>query len=230
MTGERRPGVIEVRRAPWRYVGHNTSRSSLRWRARHSDLIKCQIAKLHPCHQRAFCRPSPSRGTVERTARTRLLLGGAAPCVRAEGANPPRVRGDAPKLMGLQHRPRLSFPATAAISCHSVDPSARGPSPAAPRFGLWSALLALAFGNAHVDALAAVRYRNGGFDGSGQTARSGAAAAIPGSGRTELEVKRQAGEIGEGSVHRVGRVVQRKYFDPPELGEGKYPGPKLGAA
>ena len=38
----------------------------------------------------------------------------------------------------------------------------------------------------------------------------------------ELEVKRQAGEIGEGSVHRVGRVVQRKYFAPPELGELKY--------
>ena len=38
----------------------------------------------------------------------------------------------------------------------------------------------------------------------------------------ELEAKRQAGEIGEGSVHRVGRVVQRKYFDPPQLGELKY--------
>jgi hypothetical protein len=38
----------------------------------------------------------------------------------------------------------------------------------------------------------------------------------------ELEVKRQAGEIGEGSVHRVGRDVQRKYFDPPQLGESKY--------
>jgi hypothetical protein len=27
----------------------------------------------------------------------------------------------------------------------------------------------------------------------------------------ELEAKRQAGEIGEGSVHRVGRVVQRRF-------------------
>jgi hypothetical protein len=33
----------------------------------------------------------------------------------------------------------------------------------------------------------------------------------------EFEVKRQAGEIGEGAVHRVGRVVQRRYFDPPQL-------------
>ena len=33
----------------------------------------------------------------------------------------------------------------------------------------------------------------------------------------ELEAKRQAGEIGEGAVHRVARLVQRKYFDPPEL-------------
>jgi hypothetical protein len=33
----------------------------------------------------------------------------------------------------------------------------------------------------------------------------------------ELEAKRQAGEIGEGAVHRVGRVVQRRFFDPPEL-------------
>ena len=31
--------------------------------------------------------------------------------------------------------------------------------------------------------------------------------------------------IGEGSVHRVGRVVQRRFFDPPELGEGKYARP-----
>ena len=28
----------------------------------------------------------------------------------------------------------------------------------------------------------------------------------------ELEVKRQAGEIGEGSVHRLARSIQRKYF------------------
>jgi hypothetical protein len=41
----------------------------------------------------------------------------------------------------------------------------------------------------------------------------------------ELEAKRQGGEIGEGSVHRVGRVVQRRFFDPPELGEGKYARP-----
>jgi hypothetical protein len=33
----------------------------------------------------------------------------------------------------------------------------------------------------------------------------------------ELEVKRQAGEIGEGSVHRVARTVQRRFFDPPQL-------------
>ena len=32
----------------------------------------------------------------------------------------------------------------------------------------------------------------------------------------ELEAKRQAGEVGEGLVHRVGRVVQRKYWDPPQ--------------
>jgi hypothetical protein len=39
---------------------------------------------------------------------------------------------------------------------------------------------------------------------------------------TELEVKRQAGEIGEGLVHRVARTVQRRFFDPPQLGESKY--------
>ena len=38
----------------------------------------------------------------------------------------------------------------------------------------------------------------------------------------ELEVKRQAGEIGEGAVHRVARTVQRRFFDPPVLGESKY--------
>ena len=27
---------------------------------------------------------------------------------------------------------------------------------------------------------------------------------------------------GPGQVHRVGRVVQRRFFDPPELGESKY--------
>jgi hypothetical protein len=40
--------------------------------------------------------------------------------------------------------------------------------------------------------------------------------------RPSLEAKRQAGEIGEGSVHRVGRAVQRRFFDPPEIGESKY--------
>jgi hypothetical protein len=39
---------------------------------------------------------------------------------------------------------------------------------------------------------------------------------------TELEAKRQAGEIGEGSVHRAARTVQRRFFDPPQLGESKY--------
>jgi hypothetical protein len=38
----------------------------------------------------------------------------------------------------------------------------------------------------------------------------------------EREAKRQAGEIGEGSVHRVARTVQRRFFDPPQLGESKY--------
>ena len=33
----------------------------------------------------------------------------------------------------------------------------------------------------------------------------------------ELEVTRQAGQIGEGAIHRIGRVVQRRYFDPPQL-------------
>ena len=33
----------------------------------------------------------------------------------------------------------------------------------------------------------------------------------------ELEAKRQAGEIGEGAVHRVARTLQRKFFDPPEF-------------
>ena len=31
------------------------------------------------------------------------------------------------------------------------------------------------------------------------------------------------GEIGEGSVHRVARVVQRRYFDPPELPNASAP-------
>jgi hypothetical protein len=33
----------------------------------------------------------------------------------------------------------------------------------------------------------------------------------------ELEGKREAGEVGEGSVHRLARTIQRKYFDPPQL-------------
>ena len=33
----------------------------------------------------------------------------------------------------------------------------------------------------------------------------------------ELEAKRQAGEVGEGLVHRLARAIQRKYFDPPQL-------------
>ena len=33
----------------------------------------------------------------------------------------------------------------------------------------------------------------------------------------ELEAQRQAGEIGEGAVHRVARALQRKFFDPPEF-------------
>jgi hypothetical protein len=35
----------------------------------------------------------------------------------------------------------------------------------------------------------------------------------------ELEAKRQAGEIGEGSVHRLARGIQRKYWEPPILHE-----------
>jgi hypothetical protein len=38
----------------------------------------------------------------------------------------------------------------------------------------------------------------------------------------ELEVKRQAGEISEGSVHRVARTVQRRFFNPLQIGEAKY--------
>jgi hypothetical protein len=37
----------------------------------------------------------------------------------------------------------------------------------------------------------------------------------------ELEAKRQAGEVGEGAVHRLARTIQRKYFAPPEIGESK---------
>ncbi len=38
----------------------------------------------------------------------------------------------------------------------------------------------------------------------------------------ELEARREAGAIGEGAVHRVARAVQRRYWEPPELGESKY--------
>ena len=37
----------------------------------------------------------------------------------------------------------------------------------------------------------------------------------------ELEAKRQAGEIGAGTVHRLARTIQRKYFDPPQHREGE---------
>lgn len=33
----------------------------------------------------------------------------------------------------------------------------------------------------------------------------------------ELEAQRQSGEIGEGSLHRAARMVQRRFFDPPQL-------------
>ena len=33
----------------------------------------------------------------------------------------------------------------------------------------------------------------------------------------ELEANGQAGAVGIGSVHRVARTVQRRFFDPPEL-------------
>ena len=39
---------------------------------------------------------------------------------------------------------------------------------------------------------------------------------------TELEAKRQAGEIGEGAVHRVARTIQRRFYTAPQLGESKY--------
>ena len=38
----------------------------------------------------------------------------------------------------------------------------------------------------------------------------------------EAEAERTGVAPGPGGVHRVGRVVQRRYFDPPELGESKY--------
>lgn len=33
----------------------------------------------------------------------------------------------------------------------------------------------------------------------------------------EFEAKRQAGEIGEGLVHRLARQIQRRFFDPAQL-------------
>ena len=33
----------------------------------------------------------------------------------------------------------------------------------------------------------------------------------------ELEASGPAGEIGEGSVHRLARQIQRRFFDPPQL-------------
>ena len=33
----------------------------------------------------------------------------------------------------------------------------------------------------------------------------------------ELEANGQAGAVGIGSVHRVARMVQRRFFDPPQL-------------
>jgi hypothetical protein len=33
----------------------------------------------------------------------------------------------------------------------------------------------------------------------------------------ELEANGQAGAVGIGSVHRVARAVQRRFFDPPQL-------------
>jgi hypothetical protein len=37
----------------------------------------------------------------------------------------------------------------------------------------------------------------------------------------ELDAHRQAGEIGEGTVHRLARTIQRKYFVPPQTREGE---------
>jgi hypothetical protein len=46
-----------------------------------------------------------------------------------------------------------------------------------------------------------------------QKQRSAFVAAVA----AELEASGQAGAVGIGSVHRVGRVVQSKFFDPPQL-------------
>ena len=37
----------------------------------------------------------------------------------------------------------------------------------------------------------------------------------------ELEARRQAGEIGEGVVHRVARALQRRFWDPPQFRESE---------
>jgi hypothetical protein len=38
----------------------------------------------------------------------------------------------------------------------------------------------------------------------------------------ELEANGQAGAVGIGSVHRVAAQAQRRFWEPPELGESKY--------
>ena len=37
----------------------------------------------------------------------------------------------------------------------------------------------------------------------------------------ELEARRQAGEVGEGAVHRIARALQRKYWEPPQFREAE---------
>jgi hypothetical protein len=37
----------------------------------------------------------------------------------------------------------------------------------------------------------------------------------------EAELEAQAGAIGEGTVHRLARTIQRKYFEPPQFREGE---------
>jgi hypothetical protein len=38
----------------------------------------------------------------------------------------------------------------------------------------------------------------------------------------QLETSGQAGAVGIGSVHRIAAQVQRRFWEPPELGESKY--------
>ena len=45
---------------------------------------------------------------------------------------------------------------------------------------------------------------------------------FPGGGRGRARGQQPAGAVGIGSVHRVARTVQRRFFDPPQLGESKY--------